>query len=282
MIKNKNNQLYIFSLAFFFTHFFFLLYGHNIIRISGNDTLIACLLGIIIDVFLFTITKNIIYKKINPSYLLIPVIIIFTIILLKDTAIFINRNFLRECNIFYLIILLILTSLLISKRELDQIAHLAFISLIIFIILFVIQISGATHSLDIAYLSISFNSTSIIKGALLFSSYTYLPFLLFSIFATDKTKKMRKAYLLGFLFSLLIIILEYFLIALLPSLLLSKYYDYPYMLVMNKISSFLIFNRFYAIFNIFLILDQTIVLACLFSFLKGFIVRIKSSIRISN
>ena len=53
MIKNKNNQLYIFSLAFFFTHFFFLLYGHNIIRISGNDTLIACLLGIIIDVFLF-------------------------------------------------------------------------------------------------------------------------------------------------------------------------------------------------------------------------------------
>ena len=57
MIKNKNNQLYIFSLAFFFTHFFFLLYGHNIIRISGNDTLIACLLGIIIDVFLFTITK---------------------------------------------------------------------------------------------------------------------------------------------------------------------------------------------------------------------------------
>lgn len=93
---------------------------------------------------------------------------------------------------------------------------------------------------------------------------------------------MRKAYLLGFLFSLLIIILEYFLIALLPSLLLSKYYDYPYMLVMNKISSFLIFNRFYAIFNIFLILDQTIVLACLFSFLKGFIVRVKSSIRISN
>ena len=101
MIKNKNNQLYIFSLAFFFTHFFFLLYGHNIIRISGNDTLIACLLGIIIDVLLFTITKNIIYKKINPSYLLIPVVIIFTIILLKDTAIFINRNFLRECNIFY-------------------------------------------------------------------------------------------------------------------------------------------------------------------------------------
>ena len=77
MIKNKNNQLYIFSLAFFFTHFFFLLYGHNIIRISGNDTLIACLLGIIIDVFLFTITKNIIYKKINPSYLLILELIVF-------------------------------------------------------------------------------------------------------------------------------------------------------------------------------------------------------------
>ena len=36
-----------------------------------------------------------------------------------------------------------------------------------------------------------------------------------------------------------------------------------------------IFNRFYAIFNIFLILDSTIVLACLFSFLKGFIKEFK-------
>lgn len=280
MIKNKNNQLYIFSLAFFFTHFFFLLYGNNIIKISGNDTLLACLAGIILDIILFLLSKKFIYKKIKPSYLLIPILIIFTIILLKDTALFIKSNFLREGNLFYLILLLILTSLLISKRELDQIAHLAFISLLIFFILFLIQVTGTTHSLDVSYLSSNFNSSNIMKGAILFSCYTYLPFLLFSIFATDKTKKMRKAYLLGFLFSLLVVIIKYLMIGLVPSFLLSKYYDYPYMLVMNKISSFLIFNRFYAIFNIFLILDSTIVLACLFSFLKGYMKRLtnKSSI----
>ena len=280
MIKNKNNQLYIFSLAFFFTHFFFLLYGNNIIKISGNDTLLACLVGIILDIILFLLSKKFIYEKIKPSYLLIPILIIFTIILLKDTALFIKSNFLREGNLFYLILLLILTSLLISKRELNQIAHLAFISLLIFFILFLIQVTGTTHSLDISYLSSSFNSSNIMKGALLFSCYTYLPFLLFSIFATDKTQKMRKAYLLGFLFSLLVVIIKYLMIGLVPSFLLSKYYDYPYMLVMNKISSFLIFNRFYAIFNIFLILDSTIVLACLFSFLKGYMKRLtnKSSI----
>lgn len=277
MIKNKNNQLYIFSLAFFFTHFFFLLYGNNIIKISGNDTLLACLAGIILDIILFLLSKKFIYKKIKPSYLLIPILIIFTIILLKDTALFIKSNFLREGNLFYLILLLILTSLLISKRELDQIAHLAFISLLIFFILFLIQVTGTTHSLDVSYLSSNFNSSNIMKGAILFSCYTYLPFLLFSIFATDKTQKMRKAYLLGFLFSLLVIIIKYLMIGLVPSFLLSKYYDYPYMLVMNKISSFLIFNRFYAIFNIFLILDSTIVLACLFSFLKGFIKEFKTS-----
>ena len=275
MIKNKNNQLYIFSLAFFFTHFFFLLYGNNIIKISGNDTLLACLAGIILDIILFLLSKKFIYKKIKPSYLLIPILIVFTIILLKDTALFIKSNFLREGNLFYLILLLILTSLLISKRELDQIAHLAFISLLIFFILFLIQVTGTTHSLDVSYLSSNFNSSNIMKGALLFSCYTYLPFLLFSIFATDKTQKMRKAYLLGFLFSLLVVIIKYLMIGLVPSFLLSKYYDYPYMLVMNKISSFLIFNRFYAIFNIFLILDSTIVLACLFSFLKGFIKEFK-------
>ena len=275
MIKNKNNQLYIFSLAFFFTHFFFLLYGNNIIKISGNDTLLACLVGIILDIILFLLSKKFIYEKIKPSYLLIPILIIFTIILLKDTALFIKSNFLREGNLFYLILLLILTSLLISKRELDQIAHLAFISLLIFFILFLIQVTGTTHSLDVSYLSSNFNSSNIMKGALLFSCYTYLPFLLFSIFATDKTQKMRKAYLLGFLFSLLVVIIKYLMIGLVPSFLLSKYYDYPYMLVMNKISSFLIFNRFYAIFNIFLILDSTIVLACLFSFLKGFIKEFK-------
>lgn len=276
MIKNKNNQLYIFSLAFFFTNFFFLLYGNNIIKISGNDTLLACLAGIILDIILFLLSKKFIYKKIKPSYLLIPILIIFTIILLKDTALFIKSNFLREGNLFYLILLLILTSLLISKRELDQIAHLAFISLLIFFILFLIQVTGTTHSLDVSYLSSNFNSSNIMKGAILFSCYTYLPFLLFSIFATDKTQKMRKAYLLGFLFSLLVIIIKYLMIGLGPSFLLSKYYDYPYMLVMNKTSSFLIFNRFYAIFNIFLILDSTIVLACLFSFLKGFIKEFKT------
>ena len=275
MIKNKNNQLYIFSLAFFFTHFFFLLYGNNIIKISGNDTLLACLVGIILDIILFLLSKKFIYEKIKPSYLLIPILIIFTIILLKDTALFIKSNFLREGNLFYLILLLILTSLLISKRELDQIAHLAFISLLIFFILFLIQVTGATHAIDTSYLDSNFTSSNIIKGALLFSCYTYLPFLLFSIFATDKTQKMRKAYLLGFLFSLLVVIIKYLMIGLVPSFLLSKYYDYPYMLVMNKISSFLIFNRFYAIFNIFLILDSTIVLACLFSFLKGFIKEFK-------
>ena len=117
----------------------------------------------------------------------------------------------------------------------------------------------------------------LLKVLYFFSCYTYLPFLLLTIFLTDKTKKMRKAYLLGFLFSLLVIIIKYLMIGLGPSFLLSKYYDYPYMLVMNKISSFLIFNRFYAIFNIFLILDSTIVLACLFSFLKGFIKEFKTS-----
>ena len=45
------------------------------IRVT-EDT--AKLLNLLI-LLLFTITKNIIYKKINPSYLLIPVIIIFTI-----------------------------------------------------------------------------------------------------------------------------------------------------------------------------------------------------------
>lgn len=273
----KNNQLYIFSLVFFFTHCFFLLYGNNIIKVSGNDTLLACLIGVILDIILFIFSKKFIYKKIKPSYLLIPIIIIFTIILLKDTALFIKSNFLREGNLFYLILLLILTSLLISKRELNQIAHLAFISLLIFFFLFLIQVTGATHAIDTSYLDSNFTSSNIIKGALLFSCYTYLPFLLLTIFLTDKTKKMRKAYLLGFLFSLLVIIIKYLMIGLGPSFLLSKYYDYPYMLVMNKISSFLIFNRFYAIFNIFLILDSTIVLACLFSFLKGFIKEFKTS-----
>ena len=273
----KNNQLYIFSLVFFFTNCFFLLYGNNIIKVSGNDTLLACLIGIILDIILFLFSKKFIYKKIKPSYLLIPIIIFFTIILLKDTALFIKSNFLREGNLFYLILLLILTSLLISKRELNQIAHLAFISLLIFFFLFLIQVTGATHAIDTSYLDSNFTSSNIIKGALLFSCYTYLPFLLLTIFLTDKTKKMRKAYLLGFLFSLLVIIIKYLMIGLGPSFLLSKYYDYPYMLVMNKISSFLIFNRFYVIFNIFLIFDSTIVLACLFSFLKGFIKEFKTS-----
>jgi len=53
-----------------------------------------------------------------------------------------------------------------------------------------------------------------------------------------------------------------------PSLVASATYSYPYMLIIHKISSFLILDRISYLLSIYVLLDSTILLGVLFTIIK--------------
>ena len=162
---------------------------------------------------------------------------------------------------------------MISKRNMNQVASLALLSFFIFVPIFLFQLIGSATSLNFNFLKppLATGILPVIKGALLFSLLGFLPLLLFFLLDKDKIdqkKEERKYITLGLIASNLVTILQFCMIALGPSLYLAQIYDYPYILVINRISSFLIFDRFSYLFSIFILFDSTITLGVLASLLK--------------
>ena len=265
-----------FCLTFFLSHALFLFFASSLLKISGSDTLLVCIFGTFFNFFLskiFPFPKKKKEKKKVFSFLSFLLLFSLTFYLLKETSFFIQRNFLKEGSLFSLLLLLILLSLIISKRKLPQITSLSLLSFFLFLLSFFLQITGSMMNVRLTYMKPPFihGIIPLLKGIILFSFTTFFPlFLLLFLDTNDrkKTKKEQKYFSFSILFSNIISTLEFFLIAIGPSLSLAKTYDYPYMLVINQTASFLLLDRFSYLFSIFVLLDTTILLGLLFLILK--------------
>lgn len=279
-MTNRNvGLLQLFSLTFFLSHFFFLFYGGNIIKISGSDTIFSCLLGTFLNIFLFSILLRIRKHKKTKSKnkvlaIAIALIILVTIFLVaNDTTYFVIHHYLENGNYFYIFLLLLICAYIISKRNMDSVASLALLLFFLFVPSFIYNMIGSINILDLSYLKPPFNSSfaNVIKGALLFSFYTLLPLLLLLFIPydqVDQKEKQHKYLHLGLIISNIVTIISFMMIGLGPSFVLASTYQYPYMVVINKISGFLVFNRLSYIFSLYLLFDATVLLGLLFSILK--------------
>lgn len=281
MNEHKISNLQLFSLTFFLGHFFFLFYGNKIILVSGNDTLFACILGFFINIIFFKLflffrkkyqKKKIPFQKtIWQFFGVLCCILCFFI--LRDSSIFVKLNFLEEGNLFQIALLLILISYIISKRNISQVASLSLICFFIFIFLFGTNILGMSNHLTIQYLKPPFTKEvfSLIKGAMLFSFYSLFPCFLLSFipYHQVENKKSQNKYLyFALIISNLIVIIQYAMLCFGPSLMASSTYSYPYMLIIHKISSFLILDRISYLLSIYVLFDATILLGVLFTIIK--------------
>ena len=277
MTNKKIGLLQLASLTFFLSISSFPLFIEKVVKISKSDTIISIILGTILTLIIF---KGILVlrKKVKPKnkYLKIIISLILSIIfiyLLLETTNFIKDTYLSSGNFYSILILLLLMCLTISLKDYKEITSLSLILLFIFIPLFAINIIGSTFSLDLTYLKVPFtnNIIDILKGGVLFFIYEIFPLLLLLFIPyneIDNRKKQDKYLYLALIFGLLIIIIDYLLLYFSTSTNILTSYNYPFMLVINSLSSTFILGRLSYIISFYLLFSPLITLSLIICVIK--------------
>ncbi len=277
MTNKKIGLLQLASLTFFLSISSFPLFIEKVIKISKSDTIISIILGSIITLIIF---KGILVlrKKVKPKnkYLKIIISLILSIIfiyLLLETTNFITDTYLSSGNFYSILILLLLMCLTISLKDYKEITSLSLILIFIFIPLFAINIIGSTFSLDLTYLKVPFtnNIIDILKGSVLFFIYEIVPLLLLLFIPyneIDNRKKQDKYLYLALIFGLIIIIIDYLLLYFSTSTNILTSYNYPFMLVINSLSSTFILGRLSYIISFYLLFSPLITLSLIICVIK--------------
>ncbi len=277
MINKKIGLLQLASLTFFLSISSFPLFIEKVIKISKSDSFISIILGSFLTLIIF---KGILVlrKKVKPKnkYLKIIISVILSIIfiyLLLETTNFIKDTYLSSGNFYSILILLLLMCLTISLKDYKEITSLSLILIFIFIPLFAINIIGSTFSLDLTYLKVPFNNNiiDILKGCILFFIYEIIPLLLLLFIPyneIDNRKKQDKYLYLALVFGLLIIIIDYLLLYFSTSTNILTSYNYPFMLVINSLSSTFILGRLSYIISFYLLFSPLITLSLIICVIK--------------
>ena len=277
MTNKKIGLLQLASLTFFLSISSFPLFIEKVIKISKSDSFISIILGSILTLIIF---KGILVlrKKVKPKnkYLKIIISLILSIIfiyLLLETTNFIKDTYLSSGNFYSILILLLLMCLTISLKDYKEITSLSLILLFIFIPLFAINIIGSTFSLDLTYLKVPFtnNIIDILWGSFLFFIYEIVPLLLLLFIPyneIDNRKKQDKYLYLALVFGLLIIIIDYLLLYFSTSTNILTSYNYPFMLVINSLSSTFILGRLSYIISFYLLFSPLITLSLIICVIK--------------
>ena len=162
-------------------------------------------------------------------------------------------------------LLLFLLILIISNRNISSVTSLAFLLFLFFVPLFLIHFIGNFQFITLSYLKPLFttNLPTILKGTLLFSLYTMTPLLLLLFIpfdSIDQKEKQNKTLTFALILSNLCTLLGFLMILFGTSLKYGSSYEYPFMLIVRKISGFLIFNRLTYLFSPYLLFDSIILL----------------------
>ena len=277
MTNKKIGLLQLASLTFFLSISSFPLFIEKVIKISKSDSFISIILGSILTLIIFKVIL-VLRKKVKPKnkYLKIIISLILSIIfiyLLLETTNFIKDTYLSSGNFYSILILLLLMCLTISLKDYKEITSLSLILLFIFIPLFAINIIGSTFSLDLTYLKVPFtnNIIDILKGGVLFFIYEIFPLLLLLFIPyneIDNRKKQDKYLYLALIFGLLIIIIDYLLLYFSTSTNILTSYNYPFMLVINSLSSTFILGRLSYIISFYLLFSPLITLSLIICVIK--------------
>ena len=277
MTNKKIGLLQISALTFFLTITSFILFLSNIIKISKSDTIISIIIGSILSLIIFKlillIRKKIKFKNKISKLFIITILIIIYIYLLISITDFIKTSFLSNGNFYSIIILIFITSLVISNQGYKEVASLSLILIFIFIPLFIINIYATTKSLDLTYLTppITNSIIDIIKSSLIFTFYIITPssLLLFIPYNEIDNKRKQDNYLyLAFSLGIITIIIKYLLLYFSCNIEIITSYKYPFMLVINSLSSFLIFDRLSYIISFYLLFSPFITLALILTIIR--------------
>lgn len=280
MVNKKIGLLQLASLTFFLTTSSFPLFIEKIINISKEDTIISIILGSVLVILLFKvilkIRKSLKVEKKSLKIIISLVYLSFFIYLIIESTNFIKSSFLTSGNFYSILILLLLMCLVASNKSFKELTSLSLILSFIFIPLFIINIIGSSFSLDLTYLRVPFSNSilSIVKGSILFFIYEIIPLtlLLFIPYKEIDGKKKQDKYLyLALIIGILVILIQYLLLYFSSSINLLTNYNYPFMLVINSLSSTFLLGRLSYIISFYLLFSLLITLSLIICIIKQLI-----------
>lgn len=277
MVNKKIGLLQLASLTFFLTTSSFPLFIEKIINISREDTIISIILGSVLIILLFKVILKIRKNfKIEKNFLKLIALLIylsFFIYLIIESTNFIKSSFLSSGNFYSILILLLLMCLVASNKSFKELTSLSLILSFIFIPLFIINIIGSSFSLDLTYLRVPFSNSilTIVKSSILFFIYEIIPLtlLLFIPYKEIDGKKKQDKYLyLALISGILVILIQYLLLYFSCSINVLTNYNYPFMLVINSLSSTFILGRLSYIISFYLLFSLLITLSLIICIIK--------------
>ena len=280
MVNKKIGLLQLASLTFFLTTSSFPLFIEKIINISKEDTIISIILGSVLVILLFKvilkIRKSLKVEKKSLKIIISLDYLSFFIYLIIESTNFIKSSFLTSGNFYSILILLLLMCLVASNKSFKELTSLSLILSFIFIPLFIINIIGSSFSLDLTYLRVPFSYSilSIVKGSILFFIYEIIPLtlLLFIPYKEIDGKKKQDKYLyLALIVGILVILIQYLLLYFSSSINLLTNYNYPFMLVINSLSSTFLLGRLSYIISFYLLFSLLITLSLIICIIKQLI-----------
>ena len=277
MVNKKIGLLQLASLTFFLTTSSFPLFIEKIINISKEDTIISIILGSVLVILLFKvilkIRKSLKVEKKSLKIIISLVYLSFFIYLIIESTNFIKSSFLTSGNFYSILILLLLMCLVASNKSFKELTSLSLILSFIFIPLFIINIIGSSFSLDLTYLRVPFSNSilTIVKSSILFFIYEIIPLtlLLFIPYKEIDGKKKQDKYLyLALISGILVILIQYLLLYFSCSINVLTNYNYPFMLVINSLSSTFILGRLSYIISFYLLFSLLITLSLIICIIK--------------
>ena len=280
MVNKKIGLLQLASLTFFLTTSSFPLFIEKIINISKEDTIISIILGSVLVILLFKvilkIRKSLKVEKKSLKIIISLVYLSFFIYLIIESTNFIKSSFLTSGNFYSILILLLLMCLVASNKSFKELTSLSLILSFIFIPLFIINIIGSSFSLDLTYLRVPFSNSilTIVKSSILFFIYEIIPLtlLLFIPYKEIDGKKKQDKYLyLALISGILVILIQYLLLYFSSSINVLTNYNYPFMLVINSLSSTFILGRLSYIISFYLLFSLLITLSLIICIIKQLI-----------
>lgn len=256
MIKKDISMI---ALIFFITRCFFNLYTIN----NFYNFIILFSFILLIIIIFKRIKKDVFKSRLFKILYLISLVIIF-IIIISNTALFINNNYFKYDNYFVVIISLIVISYFLGRDKIKTISSISEIFILIFIISSIIIYIGLISLIRISnyHNFIKFNDFNI----------SLLPLLLVFILFYLRNNNIVSGYILG---SISVLFDSIFLIGCLGTKLIFNY-KFPGISILKSLNFFNFINHLDKMFSFIYLFEYTITLALIMNISIDIIKKLKT------
>lgn len=242
----QNFSITITALIFFVVHTFF--------RVSNIHDILSLLLTLILGFILLYLSFCLkIKKRIFPSFINTFLLVIFFLIIISTSILFIHEHYLNHNNYFISISTLLFLVLIIGKNKLSVIASLSNILLFFFVITFCLLIYGSFNYVTTNNFSLS-------------PMFSLLPFgiILITYHFKDKKRDVYKGYYLASI----ALLIEVLITILSSGHLLSNTYLFTHVSVLKSVSSLSFLGSIEILFSFSYLYGHIITLALIIYLIK--------------